>query len=669
MLEYVAGGALLPESMTTAPIPEKRSRLFARDMLAGLKYLHDNGIVHGDIKPANILIGDDGSCKFTDFGVSHISYAEDEMEESSAGKDSLHRLHGTPIFMAPELWDSDGNGSLPGATVDIWALGCTLFQMLYGSPPFMADTQMMLMEAILNDEHKFPSRPSTSDDVKEFLSLALTKKARERPDVYSLATHAWVTERGKHALSEDHAQGKLVNVSEEEIRHAFSNVNGFMLVASIKFRMHSLLESARLSILEKNSSEKVLLRASSNRLVRTKRSSGANNLMRTVNIENFGRYGMGDEEELDSDDEDIDIVDGNGLDDILGKDKAVADESFIDDAPLAHVPTIRQANLVPGLQGAHFTSTGIIYGADAAQGNLHLMEDRFSAVESKEKSAAMISVFDGHAGSICAEFLKANLHTRVLSSLPYEATKSMDIAGVASSALELAFDEIDKQFLGHVLGGMTSKKDIDDLLDTQVSYIENSGSTAVVLVATDDFVHIAHVGDSRAVGFRISDGKAVSLTADHKAGTPAEQLRIEAAGGCVASHRVNGVIAVSRSFGDIEFKTLKERVWKKSFKDDLLSCTPDVVSLPRSGPESMDFFILATDGVWDRVGPQTAVNLALESMAKEKDLQKACVSIIREALFRDSDDDISVIIMSMGKPSRGEEKDEDSDEDEIIEVF
>ena len=117
-------------------------------------------------------------------------------------------------------------------------------------------------------------------------------------------------------------------------------------------------------------------------------------------------------------------------------------------------------------------------------------------------------------------------------------------------------------------------------------------------------------------------------------------------------------------------KTKKKRlpVHLKHF-NDLLSCTPDVVSLPRSGPESMDFFILATDGVWDRVGPQTAVNLALESMAKEKDLQKACVSIIREALFRDSDDDISVIIMSMGKPSRGEEKDEDSDEDEIIEVF
>ena len=247
-------------------------------------------------------------------------------------------------------------------------------------------------------------------------------------------------------------------------------------------------------------------------------------------------------------------------------------------------------------------------------------------------------VYDGHSGSVCADYLQTTLHKAIFN---------FESGAFGPESLKESFRKTDSAFLNWCLGGKSSPEEIAAMSDEQIASIENSGSTAVVLVTTDVQVHIAHVGDSRAVGFRLDDGKAKSLTSDHKAVRPDERRRIEAAQGRVASRRVNGVIAVSRSFGDIEYKSLKERAWGKTFEDDLLTCVPEICVLPRYGPESMDFFLLATDGVWDVLSAQEAVNIVREDLAKTRDVHSACVSVIRESLFRNSDDDITVLIVNM----------------------
>lgn len=135
-------------------MPREMIRSTARDVLLGLEYLHFQGIIHRDIKPANLLLSKEGKVKISDFGVSYASstdYPNDELE--------LAKTAGTPAFFAPELCMSTSAGqSRPPITckIDIWALGVTIFCLLYGKVPFMADSEFELFEVIVKNDLIFP---------------------------------------------------------------------------------------------------------------------------------------------------------------------------------------------------------------------------------------------------------------------------------------------------------------------------------------------------------------------------------------------------------------------------------------------------------------------------------------------------------------------------------
>uniref|UniRef100_A0A5F9D2T6 Calcium/calmodulin dependent protein kinase kinase 1 n=1 Tax=Oryctolagus cuniculus TaxID=9986 RepID=A0A5F9D2T6_RABIT len=104
------------------PFPEEQARLYLRDVVLGLEYLHCQKIVHRDIKPSNLLLGDDGHVKIADFGVSNQFEGNDAQLSSTAG---------TPAFMAPEAI-SDSGQSFSGKALDVWATGVTLYCFVYG---------------------------------------------------------------------------------------------------------------------------------------------------------------------------------------------------------------------------------------------------------------------------------------------------------------------------------------------------------------------------------------------------------------------------------------------------------------------------------------------------------------------------------------------------------
>uniref|UniRef100_A0A5F4WGH7 Calcium/calmodulin dependent protein kinase kinase 1 n=1 Tax=Callithrix jacchus TaxID=9483 RepID=A0A5F4WGH7_CALJA len=104
------------------PFSEEQSRLYLRDVILGLEYLHCQKIVHRDIKPSNLLLGDDGHVKIADFGVSNQFEGNDAQLSSTAG---------TPAFMAPEAI-SDSGQSFSGKALDVWATGVTLYCFVYG---------------------------------------------------------------------------------------------------------------------------------------------------------------------------------------------------------------------------------------------------------------------------------------------------------------------------------------------------------------------------------------------------------------------------------------------------------------------------------------------------------------------------------------------------------
>lgn len=126
-------------------------------VLQGLLYLHEQGVIHRDIKGANILTTKDGLVKLADFGVA---------TRSNLGESSVV---GTPYWMSPEVIQ------LSGATTasDIWSLGCTVIELLAGKPPYHNLQPMPALFRIVNDDH--PPFPEGASPVTKSLFLFMTQ--------------------------------------------------------------------------------------------------------------------------------------------------------------------------------------------------------------------------------------------------------------------------------------------------------------------------------------------------------------------------------------------------------------------------------------------------------------------------------------------------------------
>merc|ERR550514_1084494 len=137
------------------------------------------------------------------------------------------------------------------------------------------------------------------------------------------------------------------------------------------------------------------------------------------------------------------------------------------------------------------------------------------------------------------------------------------------------------------------------------SGINQSGCTACCCLLDERSIYTAHLGDARAVICR--SGLAVRLTSmsDHKATDHAEAQRVVDAGGSILNERVNGMLAISRAFGDHEMK-------KPKLPQDVVSNVPDITSTELTEQEL--FIIVACDGLWDVMSDQDAVNLVLEGI-------------------------------------------------------
>ncbi|KAJ2746800.1 mitogen-activated protein kinase kinase kinase [Coemansia sp. BCRC 34301] len=140
-LEYVPGGTVQSLVQQHGPLPESVVHSFLRQIVAGLGYLHSSGILHRDIKGANILVDETGTCKISDFGVSRkVDCTSLAAAAAMAGGDGVGgrkrsikgKILGTVPFMAPEV----ARSSQYTAAADIWSLGCVVVQMWSGRGPW-----------------------------------------------------------------------------------------------------------------------------------------------------------------------------------------------------------------------------------------------------------------------------------------------------------------------------------------------------------------------------------------------------------------------------------------------------------------------------------------------------------------------------------------------------
>ncbi|KAG2500347.1 hypothetical protein HYH03_001921 [Edaphochlamys debaryana] len=191
-----------------------------------------------------------------------------------------------------------------------------------------------------------------------------------------------------------------------------------------------------------------------------------------------------------------------------------------------------------------------------------------------------------------------------------------------------------------------------------------SGSTATVVVIKDDKLVVANVGDSQAVLCR--KGNPLVLAHYHRVyGTGpdvgAEIERVLGTGGWVDDGRVCGVLAVSRAFGDWEFKGkglprllqtgIERGYWdeefasEQSFTADPVISTPDVTETLLSPDD--EFLIVASDGLWDVLPPREAVQWARKEFKAKKDAAQVAASLATLALKRYSTDNVAVVVVDL----------------------
>jgi len=147
-MEYVEGGSLKQLLDREPALPPERAVAIMRDMLHALQAAHAAGIVHGDIKPGNVLLTASGDAKLADFGLARM---RDEASLSLGGGAPV----GTPSYMAPEVI----MGESPDYASDLWSAGIVLFRMLAGRLPFRAQTFNDLFFSVQNSApHPLPAK-------------------------------------------------------------------------------------------------------------------------------------------------------------------------------------------------------------------------------------------------------------------------------------------------------------------------------------------------------------------------------------------------------------------------------------------------------------------------------------------------------------------------------
>jgi len=143
VMEYVNGGDLMFQIQRARKFDEARARFYAAEVTLALQYLHRHGVIYRDLKLDNIMLDAEGHVKIADFGMCKEGIKEGVTTSTFCG---------TPDYIAPEILQELDYG----ASVDWWALGVLMYEMMAGQPPFEADNEDDLFESILHDDVLYP---------------------------------------------------------------------------------------------------------------------------------------------------------------------------------------------------------------------------------------------------------------------------------------------------------------------------------------------------------------------------------------------------------------------------------------------------------------------------------------------------------------------------------
>lgn len=171
-MEFVDGQSLASLLSTKGRLSESDAIRLMLQVCEGLEHAHATGIIHCDVKPANILIDRAGRAKLADFGIARLL---DEQSQSINGKGAF----GTPLYSAPEQFRG---GAAVDARTDVYGVGASLYHMVTGSPPFMEPDYANLMRAHLSKAVMSPDHmvKELSVGISQIIEKALAKSPQDR---------------------------------------------------------------------------------------------------------------------------------------------------------------------------------------------------------------------------------------------------------------------------------------------------------------------------------------------------------------------------------------------------------------------------------------------------------------------------------------------------------
>lgn len=195
LMKFVKGGELFRHLVEVRMFPEKSAKFFAAQVALALAHLHSKGIIYRDLKPENVLVGEDGYLLVADFGLAKF-VQQGELANSFCG---------TAEYLAPEMLIGNGHDF----TVDWWALGILIFEMIVGIPPFFHRNKHRMYFLIRESAVSFPDpvrhRITVSAEAQDLIRKLLDKNRQTRLGVNGIneiLAHPWFADLNIQQLIE-----------------------------------------------------------------------------------------------------------------------------------------------------------------------------------------------------------------------------------------------------------------------------------------------------------------------------------------------------------------------------------------------------------------------------------------------------------------------------------
>lgn len=220
LMEFVPGGSIASLLGKFGSFTEPVIRMYTKQLLLGLEYLHNNGIMHRDIKGANILVDNKGCIKLADFGASKKVV---ELATVTGAKS----MKGTPYWMAPEVVRQTGHS----LSADVWSVGCTVIEMATGKPPWSEQFQEVAALFHIGTTLSHPPIPDQlSSAAKDFLHKCLEKEPNLRPTATELLKHPFIV--GGHGEKHSLTRSSFLGHSVKSLRQSVANTRDSYMISN-----------------------------------------------------------------------------------------------------------------------------------------------------------------------------------------------------------------------------------------------------------------------------------------------------------------------------------------------------------------------------------------------------------------------------------------------------